>query len=102
MRWSSGVKGAVRRWVSRRTARKASTKFWARLPESENNDGPGAASAAADAGFVTGVSGREQNVAVADGVPENSLSSIRGPAGDKSLSGLCSWLPPGQVDSSWT
>jgi hypothetical protein len=30
--------------------------------------------AAADAGFVTMVSGRGKNVAVADGFPENSLS----------------------------
>jgi hypothetical protein len=56
--WSSGESGAARRSVSFRTWRKASTKFWAKLPESENNDGQGAASvAAADAGFVTTVSG---------------------------------------------
>ncbi len=49
---------------------KASTRFWARLPESENNDGRGAAKlAAADAGFVTTVSGWEENVALAKGSP---------------------------------
>jgi hypothetical protein len=47
--------------------------LWAGLPESENSDGQGAASAA-DAGFVTVVSGSEENVGLAEGFPENSLS----------------------------
>ena len=66
--------GAARRSVSFRTVRKASTRSWARLPESENNDGQGAASvAAADAGFVTMVSGWGENVALADGFPGTSV-----------------------------
>src|ERR1700722_14912739 len=51
--WSSGLKGAARRSVSFRTARKASTRSSARLIFSENND-TGAA-AMADTAFVTGV-----------------------------------------------
>jgi hypothetical protein len=73
--WSSGVRGAARRSVSFRTSRKAFTRFWARVSESENNDGQGSASVAAtDADFVTTVSSSGENVALAEGFPENGLS----------------------------
>jgi hypothetical protein len=64
----------MRRSVSFRTLRKASTKSCARLAESENNDGLGASSAAAaDAVFVTVVSGSQENVVVAGRFQKNSL-----------------------------
>jgi hypothetical protein len=44
-----------------------------------------AGAAAADAGFVTMVSGWGQNAALANGFPENSLSYIGGSWRDKSL-----------------
>ena len=70
--WFAGA-GLWARLVSFRTARKASVKPWAGLAESENNDGLGEASAA-DAGFVTGVSGSGENVRLEQRFPENSLS----------------------------
>ncbi len=55
--WSSADRGAARRSVSSRTARNAPTRPRDRGPESEARDGEGVARvAAADAGFVTGVS----------------------------------------------
>jgi hypothetical protein len=70
--------------------RKASTRYCtgslARLPESENNDGQGAAgAAAADAGFVTILSGPEENVALANGFPDKRSSYIGTAFRDKSL-----------------
>jgi hypothetical protein len=51
-----------------RTARYASVNFPARVVESEKNDGEGSANgAAADAGFVTGLSDLGENVGLADG-----------------------------------
>ena len=73
--WSSGDRGAARRSVSSRTVRNASTRSWARLPEPENSDGQGAAdAAAADAGFVTGISGRGKERCSGDLGSRDSLS----------------------------
>src|SRR6201989_1186081 len=63
MSWSSALKGAARRSVSSRTARKASARSLEREPESEKSEGEeGRSAAAAVAFFVTGVSvsGRER------------------------------------------
>jgi hypothetical protein len=50
-----------------RTARNESPNFWAREPESENNDGAGAArEAAADAEFVTKISDFGENATLTD------------------------------------
>src|SRR6202043_1828987 len=83
--WSSGESGAARRSVSPRTARNASTRSWARLPESEKSDGWVENAAAADTDLVTMVSDGEENVALANWFPTGRPSEIGGPVREKSL-----------------